>query len=981
MSISLAEAGDLTINQIREQGTLRKTCCSKPLSKFIVQILHSLPTVTNQDGLLHRIANRIRQSLELQEILDAMVLEVQEHLSIDRVKVYQFHPDSSGLVIAESVDSDRLPSLLGLNFPADDIPPDARELYLRARQRSVVDVSDAQIGLSLLDDPSTGEPSESKDIRYRPLDPCHKEYLSAMGVQSSIVVPIVLTDLSPADNRSESSVASAQLWGLLACHHSKTRQVTEEELQFIQAVVDQVSVAIAQSILLKQVRAQAQQESNINQVTRLLHVSPVVKLQEALEKAIETLEGSGGRLYLIEADALPREIYTYGEQPADIGLEQRTVEENYLWKNFIHSIVASEPDQTGHKPWSVQWMRSIYKLGDEGSASFEDPQIWPIKDLYREPLFRTLAPFFQSTSARGLLIVPLYYGNQVMGCLTIFRKAIDTEVKWAGWHNSDSRQLVARQSFEVWQEARKDQAPVWTSLEINYAKALGERFSTAIQQYRLHQQVQALNTNLEQQVKERTGQLQLANSKLESLISRQQILASMVAKIRESLDIEEIFRITIEELSQVLEADKVSIYRFNEDWGGEFVADFNGVNLQQTEGCELGARTVWNDTHLQNSQGGRYRNGDSFVVNDVTQQGFSQCHLDVYHQYQIKAFINIPIFVGKVLWGILAVFQQQATRQWKPAEVEFVDQLAAQIGVALQHASLSASERAKNSQLSIALADLQAAQTQLVQTEKMSSLGQLVAGIAHEINNPVNFIHANVDHLSDYSTRLLSVIAGYRKYCLDPPAELQELMEAAELEYLTDDLPKLCSSISTGTERIRSIVLSLRNFSRLDEAETKVVDLHEGIESTLLILQHRLNTGSSQIPIEIVKQYGELPRVECHAGQINQVFMNLLGNALDELQSRVPSDETEKTKTIQIATRRLGEDWVQVSISDNGMGVAPPILDKLFDPFFTTKLVGKGTGLGLSISYKIIENHQGKLYCKSTVGEGATFVVELPIKG
>ena len=423
--------------------------------------------------------------------------------------------------------------------------------------------------------------------------------------------------------------------------------------------------------------------------------------------------------------------------------------------------------------------------------------------------------------------------------------------------------------------------------------------------------MQALNTTLERQVEERTGQLQLANSTLESLISRQQILASMVAKIRESLDIEEIFRITIEELGQVLEADKVSIYRFNADWGGEFVADFNGVNLHLTEGCELGARTVWNDTHLQNSQGGRYRNGDSFVVDDVTQQGFSQCHLDVYHQYQIQAFINIPIFVGKRLWGILAVFQQQTTRQWKPTEVEFVSQLAAQLGVALQHASLANSEREKNDKLSIALSELQATQTQLVQTEKMSSLGQLVAGIAHEINNPVNFIHANINHLREYSNRLLEIISGYQEHCPDPPAELQELMEAAEIEYLTDDFPKLCKSISTGTKRIRSIVLSLRNFSRLDEAETKAVDLHEGIESTLLILQHRLKAGPSQVSIEVVKQYGDLPKVECHAGQINQVFMNLISNALDELQSIVPSDEAEETKAIRIVTQRLGEDRVQ----------------------------------------------------------------------
>ena len=939
-------------------------------------------TATTQESLLHRIANRIRQSLELQEILDAMVVEVQSYLSIDRVKVYQFHPDSSGLVIAESVDSDRLPSLLDLNFPADDIPPYARELFLRARQRSVVDVSQAQIGLSLLDDPLTGEPNEDNDIRYRLLDPCHKEYLTAMGVQSSIVVPIVLTELSTENNSSKSTASSAQLWGLLACHHSQTRQVSEEELQFIQAVVDQVSVVIAQSILLKQVRTQAQQESNINQVTGLLHVSPIVRLQAALAKVVETMDGSGGRLYLIEVGALPREIYTCGEQPENIDPErQRTVEENYLWQNFIHSITASEPDQTGHKPWSVQWMRSIYKLGDEGKTALKHPQIWPINDLYQEPLFRTLAPYFQSISARGLLIVPLCYGSQIVGCLTVFREAIDTTVTWAGWHSSDNRQLMAKQSFEVWQQAKKDKIPAWTASEISYAKALSERFSTAIQQYRLYQQVQALNATLEDQVEERTRQLQRSHSKLESLISRQQVLANVVAKIRESLDIEEIFRITIEELSQIIEADKVSIYRFNEDWGGKFVSDYSGIDLQLIEGCKLGAQTVWNDTYLQNSQGGRYRNGDYFVVDDVTQQGFSQCHLEVYHRYQIKAFINIPIFVGKVLWGILAVFQQQATRQWSPTEIEFAGQIAIQLGVALQHASLSASEREKNTQLSIALADLQAAQTQLVQTEKMSSLGQLVAGIAHEINNPTNFIYANANHLKEYSNRLLEVICSYQEYCPNPPAELQKLIEAAEIEYLADDLPKLCDSISTGSERIRSIVLSLRNFSRLDEAETKKVDLHEGIESTLLILQHRIKAHPSQGPIKIVKQYGTLPKVECHAGQINQVFMNLLSNALDELQTIAPNYEAQKAKTIRITTQKIGEDWVKIAIEDSGMGISPPILDKLFDPFFTTKPVGKGTGLGLSISYKIIEKHEGKLYCESTVGKGTTFVVELPIKG
>lgn len=717
--------------------------------------LPPLPMVNSQESLLHRIANRIRQSLELQEILDATVIEIQQYLGIDRVKVYQFHPDSSGLVIAESINGDRLPSLLGLNFPADDIPPYARELFLRARQRSVVDISAAQIGLSLLDDPKTGESNENSDVRYRPLDPCHKEYLTAMGVQASIVVPIVLAELSTGKNlsgsagSSSSAESAAQLWGLLACHHSEPRQVSEADLQFIQAVVDQVGIAIAQSVLLHQVRAQAQQETNINQITSLLHVSPAIGLQEALEKVIETFDGSGGRLYLMAAGKLPREIYTYGNQPDDIdSQQQRTVEENQLWENFVHKMMASEPDKTGYKPWSVNWMRSVYRLADKGKGTPDQPSIWAINDLYREPLLRTIAPFFESTSARGLLIIPLYYSSQAVGCLTVFREAIDTDIRWAGW-NPDHRQLMAKQSFKVWQQQHANQAKLWTAVEINYAKAVSDRFSTAIQQYRLNQQVQALNTTLEQQVEDRTEQLQLSNLKLENLISRQQVLASIVARIRESLDIEEIFRVAVQELSQILEADKVSIYRFDENWGGEFVENFKSISLYPQTNCELGVRTVWNDTYLEDSQGGRYRDGNTFVVNDVTQHGFSDCHVDIYNHYQIKAFINVPIFVGKVLWGILAIFQQQNTRQWNPTEVEFASQLAAQIGVALQHASLSASDREKNTQLSTALIDLKAAQVQLVQTEKMSGLGQLVAGIAHEINNPINFIHANVSHLED----------------------------------------------------------------------------------------------------------------------------------------------------------------------------------------------------------------------------------------
>ena len=943
-------------------------------------------TGATQEGLLHRIANRIRQSLDLQEILDAMVADVRDYLEIDRVKAYRFNPDSSGVVIAESINHNRLPSLLGLRFPADDIPPYARELFLRARQRTIVDIHGTQIGISPLENSETGQPERDGDIRYRPLDPCHKEYLNAMGVQSSIVVPIVLEDLSTSQEESTPFVAPGQLWGLLACHHSESREVTETELQFVQAVVDQVSVSIAQSDLLDQVRAKAKQEANINRITHLLYDSHSVNLQAALAEVVKTFEGSGGRIYLAANSQLPKEIYTYGSQPEAIDEKhQRTVEENYIWQNFIHSVLESKPDSTGHNPWSVQWMRSVYELNNENKSIDNHSRLWAIRDIYREPLLRTLAPFFQATSVRGLLLIPLCYGCEIVGCLTIFRDEIDTEILWAGAHIPDTRQLVARQSFEVWRQEKTGEAPEWTEDELNYARALSERFANAIKQHRLYQQVQALNSTLEQQVEERTEQLQkktvqlqLSNSELEDSIIRQEALSNIVAKIRESLDIHQIFQTATQALTQVLEADRVAVYQFNDEWGGEFVAEFECLAAKGVDVGHLGVNPVWDDTYLQENEGGRYRNNDISVVNDIYTHDFSQCHLDLYEQFQVKAFIIVPIFIEQTLWGLLGVYQHQASRQWENSEVEFVRQIAAQLGVALQHALLLARDRQQNEQLSAALIDLKETQTQLIQTEKMSSLGQMVAGIAHEINNPVNFIHGNVKHLQDYSNSILNLLTAYQAHYSQPPAEIQALLEETEIEYLADDLPKILSSLSVGTERIRLIVSSLRNFSRLDEAEIKAVDLHDGIEGTLLILQHRL--VSSSISIEIQKDYGNLPLVKCHAGQINQVFMNLLNNAIDELQTAKSSSKTKEVKTIQIRTQQLNESWVRISIKDDGKGIPQNILHRLFDPFFTTKAVGKGTGLGLSISFRIIENHQGKLYCESEIDKGSEFIIELPIE-
>ena len=271
-----------------------------------------------------------------------------------------------------------------------------------------------------------------------------------------------------------------------------------------------------------------------------------------------------------------------------------------------------------------------------------------------------------------------------------------------------------------------------------------------------------------------------------------------------------------------------------------------------------------------------------------------------------------------------------------------------------------------------ALKRLKTTQSKVIQAEKMSSLGEMVGGIAHEINNPVNFISANIIHAEGYIKDLLELIHLYQQQYPEPVKDIQALTEDIELDYIEEDLKKILQSMNVGTKRIQDIVLSLRNFSRLDEAELKEVDLHQGIDNTLLVLNNRLQKIQGN-PIEVIKEYGQLPQVTCYPGQLNQVFMNLIENAIDALDKR-----TEE-KLIRIKTAIVDSDWVAIYISDNGMGIPDKIKGKIFDPFFTTKPVGQGTGLGLSSSYQIVtEVHGGTIQCNSILGEGTEFMIKIP---
>ncbi|MEG4812650.1 GAF domain-containing protein [Microcoleus sp. F8-D3] len=300
-----------------------------------------------------------------------------------------------------------------------------------------------------------------------------------------------------------------------------------------------------------------------------------------------------------------------------------------------------------------------------------------------------------------------------------------------------------------------------------------------------------------------------------------------------------------------------------------------------------------------------------------------------------------------------------------------------------------AREREKTANLKTAMSELKRAQTQLVQSERMSSLGQLVAAVAYEVTNPINFIYGNLSYANEYSQKMIDLLQLYDQNYPSPSPEIQAQIEAVELEFIVEDLPKLLGSMKVGANRIREIVQSLRNFSRIDESEIKPVDIHDGLDSALLILSNRLKPKPDRPAIHLIKKYGSLPLVECYAVQINQVFMNVLTNAIDALEESFVNknlsphggEEAVKCGQIRIVTEVCpGKKAVAVRIEDNSWGMEEKVRQKIFEPFFTTKPVGKGAGIGLAISHEIVvEQHGGKLTCISAPGEGTELIIEIPL--
>jgi signal transduction histidine kinase len=481
---------------------------------------------------------------------------------------------------------------------------------------------------------------------------------------------------------------------------------------------------------------------------------------------------------------------------------------------------------------------------------------------------------------------------------------------------------------------------------------------------------------------------------------RLKALGRVIDKIRKFLDLETIFKTTITELRQLLYTDRVSVFRFFPElnWEGEFVYEDVGRawgSIIDTKIC--GIPNALSFPYRYEKFASLYQQGKISVISDTYRDCAQNNDVEMLERLQIRACITVPLRIGEKIWGLLSVHQCSTARKWLDSEIEFVQQIAGQLSIAIQQVEYSeqsqrqATQLAKTAELleqttlqkeklNETLKELQATQTQLIQGEKMAGLGQLVAGIAHEINNPINFIYGNLSHLGDYAEHLIRLLSLYQQEFPETGQEIKALARKIDLNYIVEDLPLTLDSMQIGAERILQLIGSLRTFSRLDHAEMKPVDIHEGIDSTLLILQHRMRATPVLPTIEVVKKYGELPKVECYAAQLNQVFMNILGNAIDALEDKCKNRQYKNPQII-IHTNILDADTIMICISDNGCGISEDMRSRIFDPFFTTKEPGKGTGLGLSISYQIIvEKHGGQIEYFSKQGKSTGFWIEIPIK-
>ncbi|MEM9265760.1 MAG: GAF domain-containing protein [Cyanobacteria bacterium P01_F01_bin.13] len=1028
-----------------------------------------LEKVLKYQKVLAKIVNKIRASLPIESICSSTCQEVSQLLDIDRLAIYRFHEDWSGSFI----------NRYGFARP----PWNTMQAFGEGTVWEDTHLQETKGGRYC-----KNESYAVPDIYAEGHSRCHIDVLEQFQIRAYALTPIFI---------------GPRLWGLFAAYqHSEMRQWDPMEVEFIAQVAGHLGVA------LQHVQLQMQAEAQNH------HLAETIKRQQALTEVVSNIRAAVSMDVVFQTAC--RELCQL------LDLERAAIYKfNPDWSGaFIsqHSQLDSRWESSHNFGSETFWEDT--HLQDTKGGRYRNNDRIAVNDIYEMGYSRCHLEVLEQFKIRAYSIAPIFVGRQLWGLA-------------AAYQHSSTRD--------------------WAEYEVDFLAQVAAQLGVAIQQ------------------SETVAESERRTIALQNSMARQRTLTEVVGKIRSSLDTDLILQTTCQEVCDLLKVERVGVFRFNEDWSGEFVSHFGIHDDLGTpwghNSTTFGKKLVWEDTHLQDTKGGRYRNNETFAVSDIYQAGHTRCHLDILEQFKIRAYALAPIFVGSRLWGLLAAYQHSSTRQWNDVEVEFLAQVATQLGVAIKSAELlsetqtraeaqrhsaeqrqilfdvvvkirdslelqtilsTASQEVRRSlgadrvavfsfdpesdfcrgefvaedvvpflqsamdetvedkhfgrnhaaayaqgklqvlsdvqtsqladcygdllnrfqvrahivaplmtgdrllgllcvhqcsqprnwsdadvsfvsqvaaQLSVALqqvelltqtknktdqlastiTDLQNAQLRIIQSEKMASLGQLVAGIAHEINNPVSFIQGNIDHAEEYVQDLLKLVKFYGRCVEEPSTELQEALKRLDLDFMAEDFPKLLVSMKLGTERISEFVNSLRNFSRLDESQHKVADLHEGIESALIILQNRLDASKRHPAIQVIKDYDDLPMVSCYPGQMNQVFMNLLSTLIDELldydRLRPLDDILGNPSLIRVSTQLKNNRWVSIHLSNNGPGMTEEARLSLFDSPLVDSTVGRTSRLGLPISYQIVtEKHNGKLYCSSAPGKGTGFVIEIPIQ-
>ncbi|MHC5670596.1 GAF domain-containing sensor histidine kinase [Nostoc sp.] len=907
-----------------------------------------------QQKALFGVIARIRESLDIETIFKITVTEVRQLLKTDRVSVFRFYPELGweGEFIYEDVGAEWGSALAG---KVDDHCFAAKfaSLYQQGRIKAMADIYQASIS------------------------DCHVQMLERFQVRANITAPLM---------------KGKNLWGLLCLHQcSSSRQWEASEIEFVQLIAEHLGVALQQADYLEQVKLQSAQLAQAKAIEKAAVwqksiAITIEKIRQFLDLESIFRTSTVELRQMLNADRVA--IYRFNPDWSGEFVFESVAEGWFsLMEQQLHRPELKENvSECSAKDLAKPPVADTYLQDTEGGG-FGRCEVYRVcNDIYSAGFSDCYIKTLEIYQARAYVIIAIYHGQTLWGLLAVYQ-------------NARSRD--------------------WEKDEVYFLIQVSTQLGVALQQAESLKEVQV-----------QAQKLAKAAERERKAAQREKALAATVEKIRQSLDIDTIFATSTEEVRRLLEVDRVTIYRFRADWSGEFVAEslapgwtsvkeiisamsmmVTELALRQAQGntcpeptsfaqrdalslpfaqrlvekgfVEKGRSAGYAaaDDYLQKNQVRDFANGQTLVIKDIYSTDYSIPYIALIERMEARAYMIVPIFQGEKLWGLLAAYQNIKLRDWQEDEINLLMQIGTQLGVGLQQAELLEQTQRQKEEITQNLKELQNTQSQLIQSEKMAGLGQLVAGIAHEINNPISFIYGNITYVTEYAENLLKLLRLYQKEYPKAIGEIENQAAALDLDFISDDLPKILTSMEMGADRISQLVLSLRTFSHLDEAGMKAVDLHEGIESTLLILQHRLQPETNSFAIEVVKQYGELPLVVCYAAQINQVFMNILNNAIDALQNSEKAGKIIDNPKIWIRTEVTEGNTILIWIANNGYEILEMMRSRIFEPFFTTKQPGQGTGLGLSISYQIIvEKHGGNIKCVSEPGNGCEFWIEIPMK-